>query len=285
MARAATTARIIRIIIIMLRALLRNSLNATKIIPPLPCGMWTTSTAVMSANVIAIPRPPLFACGSKNATVRSTNLTSHGAQPSGVQFYGDWEEIQPPRRSACPCQPHSKTWIGRASPRTRGWSASRSRKPSLKAITPDIPVTTNFMGFHKGVDYFEFAAHEDVVSKIVIPTRMKHEWPAKAGMVCDLIRSVGTRRPWILMEQATSQVNWRQRNVDETSWHDATCEVIRRARGADGIMFSNGDNPKRARRNTTAACCLMVEQIRASGARVKALGNELPNLMRFLPVK
>ena len=37
-----------------------------------------------------------------------------------------------------------------------------SRKTTLKAITPNVPVTTNFMGFHKGVDYFKFAQHEDV---------------------------------------------------------------------------------------------------------------------------
>ena len=52
-----------------------------------------------------------------------------------------------------------------------------------------------------------------LVSQDSYPDTYDPEWMSQAGMVCDLIRSVGERRPWLLMEQATSQVNWRQRNA------------------------------------------------------------------------
>ena len=47
------------------------------------------------------------------------------------------------------------------------------------------------MGFHKGIDYFKFATHEDVVSQDSYPDTYEPDWMAQAGMVCDLIRSVG----------------------------------------------------------------------------------------------
>ena len=53
------------------------------------------------------------------------------------------------------------------------------------------------MGFHKGVDYFKFAAREDVVSQDSYPDTFESDWMAKSGIVCDLIRSVGARSPWI----------------------------------------------------------------------------------------
>ena len=34
----------------------------------------------------------------------------------------------------------------------------------LKSITPDIPVTTNFMGDFKPLDYFKWAKYMDVIS-------------------------------------------------------------------------------------------------------------------------
>jgi len=52
------------------------------------------------------------------------------------------------------------------------------QKAALKAITPHIPVTTNFMGFHKGVDYFKFATHEDIVSQDSYPDTFD---PARQG--------------------------------------------------------------------------------------------------------
>jgi beta-galactosidase len=81
------------------------------------------------------------------------------------------------------------------------------QKAILRKLTPDVPVTTNFMGFHKPVDYWHFAAREDVVSQDSYPDTYKSDWMVEAGTVCDLIRSLGDRRPWLLMEQASAQVN------------------------------------------------------------------------------
>jgi beta-galactosidase len=152
------------------------------------------------------------------------------------QIYGDWDEIQPPRRSPAHINPTQRLDWWRFS--SDSWLACfEEQKAALKAITPHIPVTTNFMGFHKGVDYFKFARHEDVVSQDSYPDTYELDWMAKAGIVCDLIRSVGARHPWILMEQATSQVNWRQRNAIKRPGVMRLGSYQALARGADGIMF------------------------------------------------
>ncbi len=152
------------------------------------------------------------------------------------QVYGDWEEIQPPKHSPAHANPTQQLDWKRFS--SDSWLACfEEQKAIFKQITPQIPVTTNFMGFHKGVDYFKFAAHEDVVSQDSYPDTYEPDWMAKAGIVCDLIRSVGARRPWILMEQAASQVNWRQRNATKRPGVMRLGSYQALARGADGIMF------------------------------------------------
>jgi len=84
------------------------------------------------------------------------------------QIYGDWDEIQPPRRSPAQSNPTQQLDWARFS--SDSWLVCfEEQKATLKAITPHLPVTTNFMGFHKGVDYFKFAAHQDVVSQGSFP--------------------------------------------------------------------------------------------------------------------
>lgn len=152
------------------------------------------------------------------------------------QHYGDWEEIQPPRRSPAANNPTQQLDWWRFS--SDSWLACfEEQKEILKRITTTIPVTTNFMGFHKNVDYFKFSQHEDLVSNDSYPDTFQPDWMIQAGMVCDLIRSVGARRPWLLMEQASSQVNWRQRNAVKRPGVMRLGSYQAVARGADGVMF------------------------------------------------
>src|SRR5439155_650823 len=83
----------------------------------------------------------------------------------------------------------------------------------LRRITPDVPVTTNFMNFFKPLDHWKWAEREDVVSLDNYPDPTDPRSGMKAAMVGDLMRTLGGGRPWILMEQTTHRVNWREINV------------------------------------------------------------------------
>ncbi len=193
------------------------------------------------------------------------------------QIYSDWEEILPPRRS--PAHVNSTQQLDWARFSSDSWLVCfDEQKAALKAITPHVPVTTNFMGFHKGVDYFKFAAHEDLVAQDSYPETYDPDWAAKAGIICDLVRSVGGRKPWILMEQATSQVNWRQRNVNKRPGIMRLGSLQAVARGADGIMFFQWRQSRAGAEKHHSGMLPHAGTDTRVWREVKALGNELPRL-------
>jgi len=152
------------------------------------------------------------------------------------QTYGDWQEIQPPRRMpAIPNPTQQLDWQRFTSDAWLG--CFRDQEAILRRVTPDIPITTNFMGFHKPLDYWTWAAREDVVSNDSYPDTSDAEWMIDAGMVCDLMRSLGNGRPWILMEQATGHVNWRPRNATKRPGVMRLGSYQALARGADAVLF------------------------------------------------
>ena len=197
------------------------------------------------------------------------------------QLYGDWEEICPPRRSPTYANPTQQLDWARFS--SDSWLACfEEQKAVLKQITPDIPVTTNFMGFHKNVDYFKFAPREDLVSQDSYPDTHQPDWMAQGGMVCDLIRSVGGRRPWVLMEQAASQVNWRQRNAIKRPgvMRLGSCQAI--GRGADGIMFFQWRQSKAGAEKHHSGMLPHAGTDSRGWREIKMLGNELSKLEPIL---
>ncbi|MQM26302.1 beta-galactosidase [Glycomyces sp. NEAU-7082] len=82
----------------------------------------------------------------------------------------------------------------------------------LKAITPDVPCTTNLMGTYPGIDYFRLAQVLDVVSWDSYPewtgTEKDAARGARASFLHDLTRSL-KGRPFMLMESSPSATNWR----------------------------------------------------------------------------
>jgi beta-galactosidase len=152
------------------------------------------------------------------------------------QIYGAWDEIEPPRRAPYMINPgHQLDWKRFSS--DAFLACFEEQKAILRRITPDVPVTTNFMGFHKPLDYWAWAAAEDVVANDAYPDPSDARWALGAAMACDLMRSLGGGRPWILMEQAVGHVNWLQRNATKPPGMMRLASLQALARGADGVMF------------------------------------------------
>ena len=197
------------------------------------------------------------------------------------QTYSGWEEIYPPRRAPASVNPTQQLdWARFCSD---SWLACfDEQKEVLKQITPDIPVTTNFMGFHKNVDYFKFSQHEDLVSNDSYPDTSAPDWMVQAGIVCDLIRSVGERRPWVLMEQAASQVNWRQRNAVKRPGVMRLGSYQAIARGADGVMFFQWRQSRAGSEKHHSGMLPHSGTDSRIWGEVKALGAELGTLQEIL---
>jgi beta-galactosidase len=82
----------------------------------------------------------------------------------------------------------------------------------LKALTPDIPCTTNLMGTYPGIDYFRLAEVLDVASWDSYPqwtgTGKDMITGSRFSFCHDLTRGL-KNKPFMLMESSPSATNWR----------------------------------------------------------------------------
>jgi beta-galactosidase len=109
----------------------------------------------------------------------------------------------------------------------------------LRRHSPTVPVTTNFMvmSHFKDADYRAWAPQMDVVSN---DHYMRVESPdahIELAFSADTTRGLASGDPWLLMETATSAVNWQPRNVPKQPGELIRNGLQHVARGADGVCF------------------------------------------------
>lgn len=151
------------------------------------------------------------------------------------QHYDAWDEIEPPREAPSFRNPTQLLDFDRFS--SDELLACYQAEVEVIRAGSDVPITTNFMGFFKPVDYWKWARQVDIVSDDTYPDPADPSSPAYAAMVRDLMRSLGSGAPWLLMEQSPSAVNWRTRNAAKAPGQMRAWSYQAVARGADGILF------------------------------------------------
>ncbi len=152
------------------------------------------------------------------------------------QRYSDMDEVIPPRRTPTWPNPGQQLDFMRFSS-DELLACYELEHEVLVARSPGVPVTTNFMRFFKPLDYWKWAEREDIVSDDVYQDPADPEAGMRSAMAGDLMRSLGRGRPWVLMEQTTSRVNWRDVNVAKQPGQMRLWSYQAVARGADGVMF------------------------------------------------
>jgi len=117
----------------------------------------------------------------------------------------------------------------------------------LREITPDTPVTTNFMADtndlipFQGLDYSKFAKYVDVVTWDAYPP-WHNDWETtadlamKVGFIDDLYRSL-KQKPFLLLESTPSQVNWHKVNKAKRPGMHLLSSIQMLAHGSDSIMY------------------------------------------------
>lgn len=101
----------------------------------------------------------------------------------------------------------------------------------------DLPITTNFMGAFRWLDYREWAQYMDVITDDSYPEPSDPASACEVAWQADLMRGLaGGTKPWFLMEQTTSEVQWRIRNASKRPGQYALWSLERLAHGADGIL-------------------------------------------------
>ena len=153
------------------------------------------------------------------------------------QLYGDWEEIMPPRKAPAFRNP------GQQLDYARFMSASMreilvGEITALRSVAPEAKVTTNGLAFWKPTDCWDWYQHVDVAAWDAYPDPAGGIGEVRATAFChDLYRSLRGGQPFLLMEQVTSQVNWRPANALKAPAQMRALSYQAVARGADGVMF------------------------------------------------
>ncbi|UQS26663.1 beta-galactosidase [Amycolatopsis thermalba] len=153
------------------------------------------------------------------------------------QGYSDWAEIQPPRVAPSFRNPAQQLDYQRFSS-DASLACYRVEADVLRRVTPDVPLTTNFVGLvQKALDWHAWEPHEDVVSLDSYPEPYDPRGHVEAAFGYDVVRSLKGGQPWMLLEHAPSAVNWRTHNGAKAPgvMRQGVLQAV--ARGADAAMF------------------------------------------------
>ncbi len=150
------------------------------------------------------------------------------------QTYSDWEDILPPRLSPTSSNP-GQTLDYRRFQSDSLLSCYRLEADILRRVTPEIPLTTNFMVPHKPTDYFAWSPFIDIVSFDNYPALTTPAW--ESALAHDLMRSLKGGYPHLVMEQAPSQINWMAQNPQKRPGTLRLQSMQAIAHGAEGILY------------------------------------------------
>ena len=198
------------------------------------------------------------------------------------QFYYLWEEIQPPRATSTIKNP------GQVLDYQRFMSDSllacyQAEAAVLRRLTPQVPITTNFPPDQKPLDAFRWAREMDLVSwnsyPDPVPSATVAHDPALPAFGHDLMRSLKGGLPFLVTEQAPSQVNWRDINLNKRPGTMRLWSYQALARGADGVMFFQWRQSRRGAERFHSGMVGVSGNERSRVFReVAALGRELQGL-------
>lgn len=153
------------------------------------------------------------------------------------QRYGDWDEIDAPRTSPSIVNPAQRLDFARYTSNAL-LECFVAERDALKAHTPHIPVTTNFMATNcPSIDYWAWSREVDIVANDYYLVAERADNHVLLAMDADLTRSLAGGRPWILMEHSTGAVNWQPRNIAKRPGEMARNSLVSVARGADAVLF------------------------------------------------
>lgn len=122
--------------------------------------------------------------------------------------FTDWEELGVPDEGV---DGMMVDWLRFCNERLIGFMKAEAEP--LKAITPHLPVTTNFMGMHGHLDYSEISKAVDFVcdDQYTNPSWEDAGLPdtmAYASFKNDLYRCFKPEMPWMLMESCPEGTQW-----------------------------------------------------------------------------
>lgn len=160
------------------------------------------------------------------------------------QHYSAWEQIFPPRATQYMPNP------GQLLDFRRFWSdellsAYVEQRDLLRAATPDVPITTNYVfGGWVPVDHARWAREVDLVAIDHYPSDAGLGAEEQTAFGADLARSWARGKPWLLMESAPNLIYTRDRMHAKEPGRMIRHSLSHVARGSRGAMFFQWRAPR-----------------------------------------
>lgn len=193
------------------------------------------------------------------------------------QRYTAWDQIEPPRRATGPVNPTQLLDFERFSSDAL-LELFQLEIDVLREVTPEIAVTTNFMSLLRDLDYWDFAAVEDLVTDDAYPDPADPLAHVPAALNYGSMRSLKGGRPWLLLEQAPSGVSWREVNVPKAPGQMRVGSLQAIAHGSDGAMCFQWRQAKYGQEKFHSAMLGHRGEASRTFQEAKALGAELRRL-------
>ena len=153
--------------------------------------------------------------------------------------YTDWSQIDPP-------MDHGEQYTNGLDLDWRRFCTHQTTdfmKAEIRAIrefTPNVPVTTNMMGYYGGLDYRVLAKELDVIANDIYPTWRGDQNDIATAMntafTHDLSRTL-LHKPFMLMECTPSHVNWHDYNKLKRPGAHELSALQTIAHGGDTVQY------------------------------------------------
>ena len=154
--------------------------------------------------------------------------------------YTDWSQIDPPSRYGEDCvMGLNLAWQRFITYQTVDFI--KNEIEPLRRLTPDLPVTTNFMNRFDGLDYSKFKDVIDFACWDSYPlggrdANSDAEIALNTAFYQDYIRSI-LQKPWVLMESTPSVTNWQEVSKLKRPGMHLLSSMLAVAHGADSIQY------------------------------------------------
>ena len=181
---------------------------------------------------------------NKYKTIENVNKAWWG--PFWSHTYTDWSQIESPS-SIGENAVHGLNldWKRFVTDQTIDFYENEA-KP-LREITPNVPITTNFMADtddlipFQSLNYEKFSKHVDILSWDCYPA-WHNDWETtkdlatKVGFINDLYRSL-KQQPFLIMECTPSGVNWHNVNKAKRPGMHTLASMQLLAHGSDSVLY------------------------------------------------
>lgn len=198
--------------------------------------------------------------------------------------YSSWDEINTPKKSAGG-RNATKLLDYKRFLSEGFYKLYKEEYDILREITPEVPITTNFEGDWAKFDHSLFKDHMDVASFNCYPDPKFMESSRKwVALRHSMMRSL-LDKPFMLMEQAPSQVDWYPINIQKRPGVMRLWSYQAIAHGSDSVMYFQWRASKKGAEKYHSG---MVPHYGAESRvfkEISALGNELENIKDVVDAK